>query len=203
MQSIVFGKRLREEDDVLPPAKKARVLDEQLLSSKISSLGSLQIISISNKIAECIMENLGFAARKQVQDLLQPFDIHVKLQELTIFEPINYPFLSEEKSHVLFTYITEELCTKITYVFSLADSFIEQGWSLQISDYDPTEFLAKIAKKAGIQITLADIPWKYFIHLKIDKKRWLEEEQLCFELTETSKNVEFCQTVITLSDKFL
>jgi hypothetical protein len=92
---------------------------------------------------------------------------------------------------------------KITDSFSTPLSFLEDGLEFQISDNGPMGFVKETAEKFNIEITLDDIPRKYFVTLKLDENLTNytnEKSDLIFVLTEESEGIEFSKRTFTIKE---
>ena len=69
-----------------------------------------------------------------------------------------------------------------------------------ISDYDPSDFISEAATKSGFELTLLDVPLKYFVELKLDKELTQQRRELVFVLSNTSDDIEISKSTFTLNE---
>jgi hypothetical protein len=176
---------------------------------KISSIDALQIELIGHKIAEKIVNNLGPVGKAKVAQKINPKQKASEMTMMLMIQTMMHArmdmeqgkqFLSEEEAFKFVMLALWPIKDKITDSFSKPDWFLEYGLYFQLSDYEPMGVLSETAEKMGLNITLNDVPSKYYIYLKLDKELTNEKSDLVFVLTEKSNNVEFSKKTFTIKE---
>ncbi len=107
-------------------------------------------------------------------------------------------------SHTEFEDFTALMLPPITAciqkLFSIPLSFLDDGMSIQLSDYGPEKILSDVCKKMDVEITAADVPRKYHIQLNLNKEFSQELSTLVFVLIQKSNGVEFSKRIFTIEE---
>ena len=204
------GKRgVRPDETVVTVAQPLTVQD---IGKKISAIDAVQIELIGSKIIEQVMNNLGTVGKARVaQQIMQkrgasssgPMDIMMRMTMMHAkmdMEGGEAQFFSEKNAAKFLLSALWPVKEKIEKSFSRPDWFLEYGAHFQISNYEPTGFLRETSEKTGIEVTINDVPSKYYVFLKLDKELTQQKSELVFSLTQKSDGVEFAQETFTLTE---
>lgn len=182
------------------------------ITEKLTSIDALQIELIGLEIANNVLNNLGpIGTARVMQKVMQkkgasmsgPMAIIMRMNIKSAQEDIKEgksQFLSELKAAEFLSLALHPIKDAITERLSTPDSFIQSGTLFKLSDYDPAGFLKETADKMGLDITMNDVPNKYYVFLTLDKEATQEKSELVFALTERSQDVEFSNRKFTISE---
>jgi hypothetical protein len=177
----------------LGPAGKARV-DQEVMKVKGLSEDPMDIEPIGSQIINNAVNNLGPASKARVDQ--ETMKVKGLSEDPMDIEKGKSRFLSDEDTARFKLAALDAVKKEIAGSFSRPHQLIDGGLSFQVSGNEPTGFVLKAA--VGIDLTLKDIPSRYYIHLKLDEKLTQEKSDLVFVLTETSEGVEFSKTSFTV-----
>lgn len=198
-----------------PTSHVSMEIEEKKVSSNniekmIASVDALQIELIGSKICEKIVNNLGTVPRARImQQVVKEKDFADHFSKMVFLMATHAAdedmekgkrFLTEDQAGSFLLYLLWPVKDLITGGFSRPHHFVKAGVTFEISDYEPTEMINKIAKKIGVEITLVQVPHKYSIYLKLDEKLTSEKSQLVFNLIGVSQGVEVSKETFTINE---
>jgi hypothetical protein len=187
-------------------------LSAKEISGKISSIKAIQIELIGGEIINSVLNNLGPIGKARVaQEVMQvtgvPKGPKGKMMCLTMMnakmdvERGKEQFFSDKVATRFMLSALGPVKTKIIESFSTPSFFVESGLNFQISDYEPMGFVREIAEEMGIDLTLNDVPSKYYVRLELDEKLTQEKADLVFAIIQQSDGVIFSQKTFTIGKK--
>ncbi len=184
------------------PESVEHTLSAEEIGESISSIDALKIETISTKIIEKVLNNLGFVGKVFVEKQVRQKKGLAELPFPTTIPAVleNKPFLSNADTAKFFPAALLLVTTKISSAFSTSSNFMDSGLCFQISDCEPMGFVHDAAKQTGIDLTSDHIPSKYFVHFKGDLEQTREKAEVVFVLTEESEGIEFSKSTFTIAE---
>ncbi len=187
-----------KEVDSLPP------LTFQEMEKMVRSIQAESIREISTRISECVFNRLNpaeaalihYKASQEVDDPLWVMSEMGALHAQASVAMKSPPIFSQEKASAFHREFVQFLEQEIIEELKRAGKFVEWGFSLRMTDYNPAEILDKTLTKINVELILGDYPTNYLVYLKVDQEKTAQQGKLALAFIEESQGVELARTTL-------
>lgn len=191
--------------------KTEQKLNIEKIEQAISALDFIKIELIGVKLAERIINRLGPVGKTEAERLtskksdssdIQATKMNLRLASLNASLQIKEkkPFLNLNERSRLITTMLWLIKLDLEKSFGWPKNFLEAGVTFRLSDYEPKGILEKISSALGITISIADVPSKYTIILKLNIEQTIKKSELVFSIIEVNQNIEISEYTFTIKE---